>query len=47
MVVSLIEDRPVSAAEILEMLQTFLRQHSSARRRKIDHAVAWLHEHPP
>lgn len=47
MIVSLIERRPVSPAAVLEMLQTFLRQHSSARRRKIDHTVAWLHEHPP
>jgi hypothetical protein len=47
MVVSLIEGRPVSSAEILEMLQRFLRQHSLGRRRKIDHTVAWLHEHPP
>jgi hypothetical protein len=47
MVVSLIEGRPVSPAEILEMLQTFLRQHRLGRRRKIDHTVAWLHEYPP
>lgn len=47
MVVSLIEGRPVSAAEILEMLRRFLRQHTLGRRRKIDHTVAWLHEHPP
>ena len=47
MVVSLIEGRPVSRAEILEMLRRFLRQHSLGRRRKIDHTVAWLHEHPP
>lgn len=47
MVVSLIEARPVSLTEILEMLQRFLRQHSLGRRRKIDHAVAWLNEHPP
>jgi len=47
MVVSLIEGRPVSSAEILEMLRRFLRQHSLGRRRKIDHTVAWLHEHPP
>jgi hypothetical protein len=46
-VVSLIEGRPVSSAEILEMLRRFLRQHSLGRRRKIDHTVAWLHEHPP
>ncbi len=47
MVVSLIEGRPVSSAEILEMLRRFLRQRSLGRRRKIDHTVAWLHEHPP
>jgi hypothetical protein len=47
MVVSLIEGRPVSRAEILQMLEQVLRQHSHARRRKIDHAVAWLHEPPP
>jgi hypothetical protein len=47
MVVSLIEGRPVSSAEILEMLRRFLRQHTLGRRRKIDHTVAGLHEHPP
>lgn len=47
MVISLIEGRRVSRAEILEMLQRFLRQHSLGRRRKIDHTVAWLHEYPP
>ena len=47
MLVSLIEARSVSRAEILEMLQRVLRQHSLGRRRKIDHAVNWLQEHPP
>ena len=47
MVVSLIEARPVSRTEIIEMLQRVLRQHTMARRRKIDQAVAWLHENPP
>ena len=47
MVVSLIEARSVSRAEILEMLQRVLRQHSLGRCRKIDHAVIWLQEHPP
>ena len=47
MVVSLIEARSVSRTEILEMLQRVLRQHTMVRRRKIDHAVSWLHEHPP
>jgi len=47
MVVSLIEARLVSRTEILQMLQGVLRQHTMVRRRKIDHAVIWLHEHPP
>ena len=47
MVVSLIEARSVSQKEIREMLQRVLRQHSMCRRRKIDHAVAWLNENPP
>ena len=47
MVISVIEGRPVSRTEILHMLEKVLRQHSHARRRKIDHTVAWLHEHPP
>jgi len=46
-VVSLIEDRPVSREEILRMLAKVLRQRSLARRRKIDQAVLWLHENPP
>ncbi len=47
MVVSLIEARAVSHTEIREMLQRVLRQHRMCRRRKIDHAVAWLNENPP
>jgi len=47
MVVSLIEARTVSRTEILQMLGRVLRQHTMVRRRKIDHAVSWLHEHPP
>jgi hypothetical protein len=47
MVVSLIEARSVSRTEILQMLQRVLRQHTVVRRRKIDHAVIWLHENPP
>jgi len=47
MVSSLIEGRRVSRREILEMLAKVLRQHSLGRRRKIDHTVAWLKEHPP
>jgi hypothetical protein len=29
------------------MLQRVLRQHTMVCRRKIDHAVMWLHENPP
>lgn len=47
MLVSLIEERPVSRQEILEMLQRVFRQRSICRRRRVDHTVAWLHEHPP
>jgi hypothetical protein len=47
MVVSLIEGRPVSRTEILEMLRKDLRQRSPPKRKKVDHTVAWLHEHPP
>lgn len=46
-VVSLIEGRPVSLDELWEMLVRVLRQHSMPRRRKIDHIVAWLNDHPP
>jgi hypothetical protein len=46
-VVSLIEERPVSWKEILEMLQRVFRQRSICRHRRLDHIVAWLHEHPP
>ena len=47
MVVSLIEGRRVGRWEILEMLERVLRQHRLGRRRKIDHTLAWLNEHPP
>ena len=47
MVISLIEARSVSRTEIVEMLQRVLRQHTLVRLRKIDHALIWLHEHPP
>jgi hypothetical protein len=47
MVISLIEERPVSGEEILAMLEKVLRQHSIGRQRKIDHIIERLHEHPP
>jgi hypothetical protein len=46
-VTSLIERRPVSREEILEVMAKVLRQQGLSRRRKIDHAVAWLNENPP
>jgi hypothetical protein len=46
-VVSLIEGRPMSREAIVEMLAKMWRQQGLARRRKIDHAVRWLHENPP
>ena len=47
MLVSLIEARPVSRTEIVQMLQRVLRQHSLGELRRVDHAVIWLQEHPP
>lgn len=45
--VSRIEGRPVSRREILDLLVRVLRQHSMARRRRIDQIIGWLHEQPP
>ena len=47
MVISLIEGRPVSLAEVVAMLLRALRQHRMARTRPIDHTVGWLHAEPP
>jgi hypothetical protein len=47
MVISLIEGRHVSAAEILEMLARVLRQHSLVRRRRIDYVLQYLNERAP
>ena len=47
MVISLIEKRPVSGEEILEMLARVLRQRSIGRRRQIEHTIERLPEHPP
>lgn len=46
-VVSLIEGRPVSRQEVLELLARVLRQHSMARRRRIDQTLDWLKANPP
>ena len=47
MVASLIEGRRVSAAEMLERLARAMRQHSMARRRRMDYVVAQLQKHGP
>jgi hypothetical protein len=46
-VLSLMEDRPVSLEEIWEMLVRVLRQRTMVRRRKIDQALIGLNEEPP
>jgi len=47
MVISLIEGRRISRRQVLLMLERIVRQHTIGKRRKIDHAVAWLNEQPP
>jgi hypothetical protein len=47
MVVGWIEGRHVGRAEIRQLLTHVLRQQGIGRRRRIDHTVAWLNEHPP
>lgn len=47
MVTSLIERRRVSEEEIIEMLVRMLRQHSIARRRRIDYVLAYLKKNGP
>ena len=47
MVASLIEGRPVSEEEIVRMLVRAMRQHSMARRRRMDYVVAQLQKHGP
>jgi hypothetical protein len=47
MVASLIEGWRVSEAQILQMLVRAMRQHSMARRRRIDYVVTQLQKHGP
>jgi hypothetical protein len=47
MVVSLIESRRVSEEEILQMWGRAMRQHSMARRRRMDYVVAQLQKNAP
>ena len=44
---SLIEGRRVGRDEILAMLARVVRQHSLARRKKIDYLLWYLNRHPP
>ena len=46
-VASLIEGRRVGEAEMLQRLVRAMRQHSMARRRRMDYVVAQLHQHGP
>ena len=47
MAISLIEGRPVSTAEILEMLSRAMRQHSLVRGRRMDYVIRHLNERAP
>jgi len=47
MVTSLIEWRRVSEEEIVEMLVRMMRQHSIARRRRMDYVLAYLKKNAP
>ena len=47
MVTSLIEGRQVSRMEILAMLARAVRQHSIARRRRIDYVLQYLNQRAP
>jgi len=47
MVTSLIEERRVSEEEIVEMLVRAMRQHSIARRRRMDYVLAYLKKNGP
>jgi hypothetical protein len=47
MAIGLIEGRPVSTAEILEMLSRAMRQHSLVRGRRMDYVLRHLNERAP
>jgi len=47
MVTSLIEERRVSEDEIVGMLVRAMRQHSIARRRRMDYVLAYLKKNAP
>lgn len=47
LLVRLIEGRPVTLDEVVEMLNRAVRQHTMVRTSRIDQVVTWLHEEPP
>ena len=47
MAISLIEGRPVTTAEILEMLSQTMRQHSLVRGRRLDYVLRHLNQRAP
>lgn len=47
LLVRLIEGRPVTLDEVVEMLRRAVRQHTMVRTPRIDQVVTWLHEWPP
>jgi len=47
MVVSLIEGRPISLADVGDLIAKVFRQRSIGRRGKFDHTIAWLKANPP
>lgn len=47
MVVSLIEGIQMSPNQLGNWLCQALRQHSMARRRRLDYVLAFLNQHPP
>jgi len=47
MVIELIEERRVSREEIAELVVRVMRQHSIARRRRMDYVVCQLNRGPP
>jgi hypothetical protein len=47
MVIGLIEGRPVSAGEMAAILLRVMRQHSMARRGRIDYVVDYLKKNAP
>jgi hypothetical protein len=47
MVVSLIEGVRLTCREVFDLLRQALRQHRIGARRRMDHILGYLHQHPP